>query len=349
MEKYLKNLHTLTSFTTATDNSSICVHIIANPKAGFFKKKKKVKKEIIQLGNFINSISDKYKKRNIQTNSTHLTNSKGHALEIIKKLAAEIKDSKCNKHLIISAGGDGTSNEICTALVNIPDKILNKIYLIRFPFGTGNDNSDGETPEEIYSLLTGSLEPKKTGYLEITGNNLPSSYAFNIASIGIDAYIVNLTNFFKQFIPGDSYKFMVDLGVLFYDHKIKTKTMDFHIKTSNNNEKKISLEPLMFIMGLSGYRTYGSKKKILPNKENICIVKNMKLLRRISTKNLFYIGEHSNLQEVTMLKGNKVKIFYNGSMPLQIDGEVSWLHPENFPVQFTIKKDKINIITNKKT
>ena len=48
-------------------------------------------------------------------------------------------------------------------------------------------------------------------------------YAFNIASIGVDAYVVYLTNTVKKKLPGNFYHFCVPLSGIIYDKTKGTK------------------------------------------------------------------------------------------------------------------------------
>jgi len=48
------------------------------------------------------------------------------------------------------------------------------------------------------------------------GGALPL-YSFNIASVGLDAFVADMTNRLKRILPGDSYRFWVDVATLFYD------------------------------------------------------------------------------------------------------------------------------------
>ena len=60
-------------------------------------------------------------------------------------------------------GGDGTSNEICTALVDADGSLLDRLKLLRLPLGTGNDVADAHTFAEAYDLILGPQQTVKTG------------------------------------------------------------------------------------------------------------------------------------------------------------------------------------------
>ena len=123
-----------------------------------------------------------------------------------------LKEGKGFQYLIVTAGGDGTHLEVQTAILKkslenpeISAAIKKYITLLRLPLGTGNDGSDGRTMEEAMARLTEpahfSLQRAIKVWYDTTGKKpvstskfesldaCPPWYAFNIASIGIDAYI----------------------------------------------------------------------------------------------------------------------------------------------------------------
>ena len=89
--------------------------------------------------------------------------------------------------------------------------------------------ADAHTFAEAYDLILGGQHVAKTGALRVTTADGTPRYSFNIASIGLDAYIAGLTNRFKRVIPGDAYKSLVDIGSLFYEQKVKPLPMDIGI------------------------------------------------------------------------------------------------------------------------
>ena len=78
------------------------------------------------------------------------------------------------------------------------------------------------------------------------------------------------------------------------------------------------------LLGVSGYRTYGSKQKVLPNENNVCIAKKMSLLK-------------------------KLKIEYDKKILVQMDGEAHLLSAKNFPIIIERTEPIIRIIENDDT
>jgi diacylglycerol kinase family enzyme len=169
-------------------------------------------------------------------------------------------------------------------------------------------------------------------------------YSFNVGSVGLDAYIVGLTNRFKRIIPGEAYKVMVDIGSLFYEQRVHPRPMNVHLSRGRQKTRIDGITPSMVIVGISGGRTYGGHMPVLPGEENVCIVDRMSLLSKVVNKKLFYVGRHGELPQVSFHAADKVDIQYDGRIPMQLDGELSWLEAGDFPVSMRVVEPKINIL-----
>ena len=244
----------------------------------------------------------------------------------------------------MGCGGDGTSNEICTALVHADGSLLDRLKLLRLPLGTGNDVADAHTFGEAYDLILGPQTTMKTGALLVTAGAAEPRYSFNVGSIGLDAFIVGLTNRFKRIIPGEAYKFMVDVGSLFYEQRVKPRPMDIRIFGPAGETRIEAFLPSMVILGISGARTYGGHMPVLPGPENACVVGAMSVLSKIRNKKLFYLGRHGELPEVSFYQADRVDISYNDRIPMQLDGELSWLEPRDFPVSMKVLEPRIKVL-----
>jgi len=101
-------------------------------------------------------------------------------------------------------------------------------------------------------------------------------------------------------------------------------------------------------IGRSGLLTYGGGIKILPNKNNVCVVEPMSLIKLFKSKKLLFNGHHGVLQEVSFYDCKKVvveKCAYK--IPFQFDGEALWLHPWEFPLVFEQFNEKIKMVTKR--
>ena len=184
----------------------------------------------------------------------------------------------------------------------------------------------------------------KTGALVITIPGAAPRYSFNVASIGLDAFIVELTNRFKRVIPGDAYKVMVDVGSLFYEQRIHPLPMNIRVRGTSGETVVEPFVPSMIVVGISGGRTYGGHMPVLPGRENVCLVQSMGVMDKVRNKKLFYQGRHGELPQVRFFSASRVDIDYKARIPMQLDGEVFWLEPKDFPLSIQVLDPKIKVL-----
>ena len=342
---YANGVSELTRFSHAEEQPPLVVDVIVNPHAGFFKSHAMVAHRIRELEQKLAELRERSPRRKVEINRVHYTERPGHARRMTEEILADEGRSPSGiERLVIGCGGDGTSNEICTALVGADGALLDRLKLLRLPLGTGNDVADAHTFAEAYDLILGNQRVAKTGALLVTAADGTRRFSFNIASIGFDAYIAGLTNRFKRVIPGDAYKSLVDFGSLFYEQKVKQLPMNISIHGDDGEARIDSLVPSMVVMGISGGRTYGGHLPVLPADENVCVVARMNVLSKIRNKKLFYKGRHGELPEVSFYKATRVDIEYKGSIPMQLDGELVGLTPRDFPVRMEVLSPRINVL-----
>ena len=342
---YANGVSELTNFSQSLEKAPLIVDVIANPHAGFFKRQTTVQKILQELEQKLNDLRRRFPRRKVEINTVHFTEYPGHARVITEQiLDREEKARSGIEHLLIACGGDGTSNEICTALVGAGSSILDRLKLLRLPLGTGNDVADASTFTEAYDLILGSQHTVKTGATHVTTGSGTSLYSFNVGSIGLDAYIVGLTNRFKRVIPGDAYKVMVDLGSLFYEQRVHPGRMDIRIHRPDGVTELDGFLPSMVIVGISGKRTYGGHMSVLPGAENVCVVGGMSVWKKMRSKKKFYAGRHGELAEVSFYQALQVDISYAGRMPLQLDGELVWLESGDFPISLRVLPPRIKVL-----
>ena len=342
---YANGVSELTNFSRSLETAPLIVDVIANPHAGFFKRQATVQKLILELEQRLAELRLRYPRRKVEINTVHFTEYPGHARLITEQiLEKEERASTGIEHLLIGCGGDGTSNEICTALVDADGSLLDRLKVLRLPLGTGNDVADAPTFSQAYDLILGSQGSVKIGALHIITKSGKSLFSFNIGSVGVDAYIADLTNRFKRAIPGDAYKFLVDLGSLFYEQRVKPGSMSIRLSGCGAETRIDDFVPSMVVVGISGGRTYGGHMQVLPGPENVCLIAAMSVLKKIRSKKLLFRGLHGKLPEVSFYSATRVDIEYKGSMPLQLDGELTWLDGSDFPIIFQTLEPRIKVL-----
>jgi len=312
--------------------------IIVNPAAGGFNIISRWKSRIQTLNEYrvkarANPIRPIYK--NIILN---LTEGKGSAGEITKAFIERSIKDPVPFYLIISAGGDGTHGEVMLALYNAPANVRRTMAVLKLPMGTGNDGADNSTMEGALDLL---IKPTHIEYAPavqlIPSPSGPSNWkgpflAFNILSIGLDAYVTHMTNEMKRKKPGDSYKFWVDMAAMSYDRKYNVDDMDVRALDSKGAEVASFREKLLLLaMGVSGNRTYGSQQHILPDDRNVCGIKQMSLLKKLAIKGQVAKGKHTSNPNTIFLDAHRLEVTCGHQILAQMDGETVLLQPEDFP------------------
>jgi diacylglycerol kinase family enzyme len=167
--------------------------------------------------------------------------------------------------------------------------------------------------------------------------------AFNILSVGLDAFVTHMTNKMKGKLPGDFYKLWVDIASLLYDKLYTVGFLDVQASTGQG-EKIFREKVLLLAVGVSGHRTYGSQKKILPDDRNVCVLWQMPLLRKVALKGLFSTGTHIDKPEAMLFNARRVEISGEHPILAQMDGEAVLLQPEDFPIAIELTEPVIPIL-----
>ena len=341
--------------------------IIANPTAGGFTMRRRWKKHYAQLlacrskaaANPVHPGAGP-SKTSLAENShgLMLTRERGHAGRITQSLMEEAKSSQGKTsgaksggalplYLIITAGGDGTSLEVLDALYHASDEIRSCFAVLRLPMGTGNDGADAW---ELEDALTRIIEPAELIFqraLRLTTSTPGKGpfLAFNILSVGLDAFVTHMTNKMKGKLPGDFYKLWVDIASLLYDRLYKVGPMNVRALDESGKEiKNFREKVLLLAVGESGHRTYGSHKLILPDDRNVCMVKQMPLFRKIALKGLFSTGAHVTKPESMLFNAGRVEFTGENPILAQMDGETVLLQINDFPAAIELTKPVIPIL-----
>jgi diacylglycerol kinase family enzyme len=286
----------------------------------------------------------------------------GSAADIAKALVdmvgfpARTSSSSAPFYLLITAGGDGTSLEALSVLYHTSASVRSNIAVLRLPMGTGNDGADSPQLSRALELLiqpsrieyTPALQllPAPGGPAAAKAAELKSPYlAFNILSVGLDAFVTHMTNKMKGKLPGDFYKLWVDIASLLYDSLYTVDFLDVRALDDQGKEVCSFREKILLLaVGVSGHRTYGSQKKILPDDRNVCALRQMSLLRKLALKGLFTTGEHIHKPESRLFNARRVEFFGSHPILAQMDGETILLQPEDFPAAIELSAPLIPVL-----
>lgn len=326
------------------------VHIIVNPFAGGLLGKK-------GQSSFINSLTPSTELRDTLEKSykrtaviasvrIHRSEHQGHA----SVLAVQILESSRNSShrlFIVSIGGDGTHQEVLTGLMSGDPSLLNKALVFRMPAGTGNDAADAWNRQQAVEALTQGCKESYSGAVEFSSATRDIRYSFNIASVGLDAYVVYLTNKLKSVFPGNFYKLFADIGVLFYGLIHGFHEMDMQIVSPEGAVSHQRRKNGIVALGVSGFRTYGNEKWVLPAEENLCSIRAGSIFHNMRVKSRLFKATHDTVDGTTMHSAAEITVRYPARLLMQVDGEVQWLEPEDFPVRLRVIETGIRILSAK--
>ncbi len=279
----------------------------------------------------------------------YVTEYHGHAREIARRIMYRAeRDEK--PRLVVSVGGDGTHADLMTMFYQASDQVLQKLVLLRLPFGTGDDNADGRTVEAACELLTHHSTLTRAAAVRMDAVGLSPRFAFNIASIGIDAFITGVTNRLKRYLPRNAYRLIANMTTIFYEwfnplgemSLTGDPTEEHGGAVASNLRDRIAL----VAFGVSGNRTYGNGMRILPGRENVCAIATGNVLRKLEIKRRLYLATHLQTDLAHSFSARRLTVNYDRPLAYQLDGEAGWLSPQHFPVTFSLGEERIPVFAH---
>ena len=240
-------------------------------------------------------------------NTTHI----GHAQE----LAAQYKN---DFDVIVAVGGDGTVNEVASALVN-----TNTAMGI-IPQGSGNGFSNhlGISQNKLKAL-----NALLVGKAKILDSVLINNSTFvNVAGIGFDGHITKLFNQTKS-------RGFWSYARLVLTEFLKFKEFDYKLVADNNTIKGSA-----FIIALANSSQYGNNFNIAPNAKSNDGLVNVLIFKKPSILVAPYIiwqifrGKTINKKHCTEVISNKVNL-QQPNQPIHLDGEFVKLGPTELNIQ----------------
>lgn len=227
----------------------------------------------------------------------------GHAREI----AAEC--SKTGVDIVVAGGGDGTMNEVCSALVNSPNTSFGLI-----PIGSGNGFARSlRIPLNSKMAILKLVDPDKCS---IDVGIINDQYFFGTAGLGFDAEIGAK---FQEFgTRGPLPYFYIALREFF-----KYKYEEFTITMDND---KIRVSPLL--LTIANTNQYGNGAVIAPMADysdgllDVCIIEKLKFSEGIRKLNTLFNNKIETLSTYSSYKTTKLKIERSQESGIyHIDGE----------------------------
>lgn len=332
-------------------NRALHVHVVVSPVAGFFRHYSIVQEALSWLRVIVLDSAVGLEPHPESRVFVHLARYKGHPSKLVEEITESLllelgQDKELPYHLILSLGGDGTHQEILSPLVELPKELLGKILVCRLPLGTGNDGADVADLAQAAKLLLEGSKVHTIPALRITPKGIKPFYAFNIASVGIDAFVTHMANHLKSRFNTDIYRKIADLSVLFYPFLYPPKPLSIRYRLPSGKEEQSQDRFVLAAIGVSGKRSYGNHKWILPTEENFCAITDRPLSQKMKLKNMLYKGEHITQEGVLLRKVREISIQYAEPLHLQFDGESIKLSPEHFPCKIEVISTDIQVLTS---
>lgn len=291
-------------------------HVILNPRAGGLRNEANRRRLMDEMG----ACTTGSHEARLWPVQIHLTERPGHGTEIAARIMGQSR-GESKRVLLISVGGDGTHNECLSGLMLGSAEDRSRFLVFRFPLGTGNDGADAWTRIQALECLRDGHQQGSIGAVEVRRQGREPRYAFNIASYGIDAFVVEASNRIKQIVPGSFYKPMADMSVLVYLGFMKSSELHYIDGISGQTFRSSAVHGII-AMGVSGFRTYGHGIWVLPGRENLCVIRRGGLLRNLLLKQELYKASHVNLPETTVALSSNLTIVPSARGYIQVDGEV---------------------------
>lgn len=290
---------------------------IINPAAG----KGKALSYISQIEDYFSSHEDEY--------IISVTKSQGHAVEIAREYAGKGIDR------IYSVGGDGTLNEVLNGMAGAPS-VLGII-----PSGSGNDLVKSIYSEEsLHNILGRTIEGEEK-YIDVGKVN--DRFFLNIASMGFDAEVVYNSRRLKK-LPGISGSMAYILGIFATVLTYKGNTLKMDIDGN-------LMEVKTLLAAIANGRYYGGGMLPAPGaviddgEFEVCIIKDIGLLKILSFFPKLIKGTHGSIKEVSFHKCSKIEIDCSKSVVMNIDGEIQ----KNSKAAFEILPKGIKVLIPKRT
>lgn len=316
------------------------VDLILNPEAGAFKHPRLLRRLLTNLAAApLRPPFDRAAHREVKV-VPWTTDYPGHEKAILAHLTNADPAGPEEQRLVVIAGGDGTSRGALISALSLPPAVRESLVFFRLPLGTGNDAAESRDWAQVLAMLSGRgpfiVEPQPLRVLEVRATGTEIHYSFNIASVGLDAFVVHLTNRFKRWFPGNSYSLMVDAAAFFYELFVRVVPSTVELTERGRTVVLWEAPFLLAALGASGHRTYGAGKKVLPDADNFCLAGKKNLFTKLAYRQPFYQGTHRGLPGITLARGDELRIVSPVRIPLQMDGEVLWLDPKHFPLKMTV-------------
>ncbi len=328
-------------------DKNLHVDLIVNPQAGALLHSRRARKLLAILEGAHRRRGEHSPRRPVRV-AVWTTEFPGHEKQILSHLATSDPLGPGDLRLVVTAGGDGTSRGTLISALSLDPSLLERTLFFRLPLGTGNDAADSPDWSAALEVLGGGNDQvgvRPLPLIEVRTPGQPVHFSFNIASLGLDAFVSDLTNRLKAWFPGNSYSLMVDLATLFYESFVRVVPATLELTKGRQVSLRWTDAFLLAALGTTGRKTYGAGKKILPDHDNFCLAGRQNLFEKLGLRTPFYQGTHRGRPGIHLASGDTLTVSSPVRLPLQMDGEVLWLEPSDFPLTMTIVDRGVKVLS----
>ncbi len=264
----------------------------------------------------------------------HFTQYHGHAREIARRILLANVDPD-RQRVIVSLGGDGTHGEILSVLSSADASVQARTTVFRLPLGSGNDGADSPDLATALRVMLSGRTVSGIPFVRVETARGRSFHAFNIVSVGIDAFVTDVSARLKRLLPGNIYRIAAATSAALYQVLLHPREMTAEFGRADGAPVPRAGRFVLLAVGPSGHRTYGNGMRILPGDDNVCLVHRLSTVQIMTLKSSMYRGEHVDLPVVETFDSAEITVRYDGRLPLQADGEPVWLEADDFPLRMS--------------
>jgi YegS/Rv2252/BmrU family lipid kinase len=271
------------------------IKLVVNPKAG----QSKMRRKILDIVEEIFKRSGKYYQ-------IEFTQNKGDATRIAQEAL------ECGYELIVAVGGDGTINEVATALIFTPG------LLGIIPTGSGNGLAR-ELAIPLNITKASELIGKARGKVkELDAGRVNQQYFFATLGVGFDAYIAKLFNDYGPEGRGLSRYFYLTLKAFF---QYQPPPISLRLQ-----EQEIRCTP--FLLTIANIKQFGGGAIIAPQANpydgilDICLINKLSIWQFLYHWPKLFTGTIDKLSSLIMtFRTPSLEIHMPSNTPYHLDGE----------------------------
>lgn len=329
------------SYSRTLSGRKLTADIIINVRAGALAHRGRFKRVRGIVSQFTAGIEGAQRNGEALVVHYHFTQYHGHAREIARRVLLANVDTE-RQRVIVSLGGDGTHGEVLSVLSSAAPSVQARTTVFRVPLGSGNDGADSPDLATALRVMLSGRTVRGIPFVRVETARGRSFRAFNIVSVGIDAFVTDVSARLKRLLPGNIYRIAAATSAALYQVLLHPREMTAEFGRADGAPVPRAGRFVLLAVGPSGNRTYGNGMHILPGDDNVCLVHRLSTVQIMTLKSRMYRGEHVNLPVVETFSSGDITLRYDGRLPLQADGEPVWLDAEDFPLRISRGWSELN-------